>query len=554
MIFRLFFSLIIMSVSFQLIADVTNNNESEPSSSSVNISSWEHLETLVAAINATRRQLVEKRNELKEIDDELTREQIREEIKQISLDQQSLKTALEMLSTGAADLSLFGIKTDEEFDWREELQSVFEPILVELKRLSERPRKIERLRNDQAYFQQRLDVAQPALENITRYRKEAPTATLKEAFAALEDRWRKRRDDLQNRLNLIEFELQEILSPAKSSRNDPVEVLKNLLGGRVLNLLIATLVMIAVYVVLRLLARLYQRTVLRRFKRRPTFIARVGNLLFYLLTTLIVLLSGMAVFYIRGDWVLLGLLLIVLAGAALAVQKSLPRFLTEAKLILNLGPVREGEKIIYNGLPWHVKTLSFYATLYNPCLLGGSLQIPVKELVTYCSRRFHEEEPWFPSRTGEWVLLNDNTYGEIVVQTPEYVQLKELDALKTYDILSYIAQNPRNLSANGFTLLINFGLDYQHQKEITGEIRQKMEADLIDGLSAAGISDLVKLFKVEFEKAGASSLDLVAIATFNGEAANQYLGLPRLFQRLAVDTCNKHHWSIPFNQISVHMV
>ena len=62
--------------------------------------------------------------------------------------------------------------------------------------------------------------------------------------------------------------------------------------------------------------------------------------MFYILTAVLVLLSVMAVFYVRGDWLLLGLLIILLVGAAWALQKSLPGYLMEAKLMLNLGSVR----------------------------------------------------------------------------------------------------------------------------------------------------------------------------------------------------------------------
>jgi len=546
--------LILILIFICYLPGIYASDQAENNSGTLSLDSWEHLNALVAAINSTRIELDEKRAELRNSVDETERKQLSEELERISQDQKSLQTALEMLATGAADLTLFGVKTEEKFDWREELQSVFEPILVELRRLSERPRKIERLRNDQIYYQDRLNVAEPALKSVSDYLKNAPTSELQQEFSRLEERWRKRRDDLKNRLALVEFELQETLSPSKANKQDPKEVLKNILGGRVLNLLMAATVMAIVYILLRIIARFYQRMVMQKKGRTPSVFARIGNLLFYALTTLVVLLSGISVLYIRGDWVLLGLLFIVLAGVALALQKSLPNYMTEAKLILNLGAVREGEKIIYNQLPWQVQTLNFYAILHNPLLIGGTLKIPVREFVNYTSRKFEAEEPWFPSRKGDWVLLNNKSYGEVVTQTPEYVVIKDLHATKTYTVNDYLMQNPKNLSLEGFTLLITFGLDYQHQKEITSSIREQLEADLINGLRKAGLFKKVKEFQVVFEKAGTSSLDFVIDAYFDGEAANQYLEIPRLLQQLAVESCNKHAWVIPFEQLSVHMI
>jgi len=538
----------------QSIADAGQSGDAAPTTSA-NIEEnahWQQLQTLVSTINNTREQLAEVRAEIRKSSDERERNRLEAEEDQLSLDLESLQTAWEMLATGGADLQLFGVKTEKAFDWRDELQSVFEPILVELKRLTERPRKIERLRTDKAYYQQRLDTAEQALRSIKSYDDNAPTPQLKQAFASLEERWSRRRDDLKNHRDIVDFELQETLTPSNIQQRDPVAALKELLSGRVLNLLLAVLVMAVVYLILRLLTRSYNRYLMQQARRRHAFAARVGNLLFYLFTSLAVLFSGIAVLYVRGDWLLLGLVILILAGAAIVAQRTLPRFLMEAKLILNLGPVREGERIIFNTLPWKVSTLSFYATLSNPLLQGGALLIPVRELVNHVSRRYEENEPWFPTRIGDYVILADSTYGKILTQTPETVQLLVLGSVKSYAVGAFLEQNPRNLSQLGFTLAISFGLDYQHQAQITGSIREQMERELIAGLQKAGMAHYLDQLGVEFDQASASSLDLAIIAKFKGEAAEHYFKLKRLLQRLAVDACNKSNWTIPFTQITVH--
>lgn len=516
------------------------------------LESWQHFKILVNTISTMRDNLEVLQKELEETPSEIEQERLRTEIRQINQDLQSLNTALEMLATGGADLSLFGVKVDEPFDLREELQSIFEPIVVELRRLSERPRKIERLRSDQLYYEQRLEVASEALDNLRSYRKNAPSEALRKALQRLEDRWQRRKDDLQNRVNLVKFELDQLLSPDKSSQKDTWESLKNLFGGRLLNLAMGILVMIITYAFLNLLAKLYRRFIMRDATRRKAFIARVGSLAFYVTTTLIVLISGMAVFYVRGDWVLLGLFLIILAGAAWAIQKSLPRFLTEAKLILNLGPVREGERIIFNDLPWQVTSLNFQASLSNPLLQGGRLQIPIRELVSYNSRRFDKEEPWFPSRKGDWVTLSDGTYGQVKKQSPEMVELMVFDGCKTYPVQQYLNSNPYNLSHQGFTLYVEFGVDYQHQADSTTVIPELLANDLKSGLEQLPVGNHFRSFNLSFSKADSSSLNYVAIVGFDGKAAEYFLQIPRDIQRLAVDSCNRHGWVIPFTQITVH--
>ena len=514
--------------------------------------SWQHLETLVNTINSTRDQLAALRKEYRTSEDETERARLGVEVEQLAADMASLQMAWEMMATGGADLNLFGVKTETAFNWRDELQSVFEPILLELKKLTERPRKIERLRTEQGYYQQRLDVAEAALASVIDNRQNAPSSHLQNAFVGLEDRWRKRRDNLKNRLSLINFELQEMFAPAKGPQRDPVEVLKELLSGRVLNLFIAVVVMGLVYLLLRMLNLLYTKVIMRKAKRRRAFLVRLGSLLFYLFTTVLVLFSGMVVLYLLGDWLLLGLIIIVLVGAAWAIQRSLPHYLMEAKLILNLGSVREGERVIYRDLPWRVKSLNFYTTLVNPRLQGGTLRVPARELVDYNSRYYEADEPWFPTRVGDFVTLDDGRYGHVVAQTPENVQLKVLGALKVYPTTIFLDQNPRNLSLQGFTLLMTFGLDYQHQEQVTTTIRETLEQDLIEGFSHTGMEQHKTQLSVQFKEAGASSLDLVIIASFDGDAADKYFTIQRELQRLAVDACNRHGWVIPFNQITVH--
>jgi hypothetical protein len=512
---------------------------------------WQHLDALVETINRKRHELTAHQRELADTQDPAGRERLETEIDQISADLDSLQTAWEMLATGGANLNIFGVKVDKAFNWREELQSVFEPLLSEMKRLTERPRRIEQLRQDQNFYQRRLDVAKEAVASIEGFRQEAPTAALKKAFATTEDRWRERRDDLANSVHLIELELQQMLSGNGQSQFRSLDALKELLTGRVLNLLLAIAVMVLVYLLLRGAAQLYNRRVIRTARRRGIMM-RLGNLLFFLFTTLLVLLAGMTVLYMRGDWVLLGLFIIILIGAAWALQRSLPRFVEEAKLMLNLGAVREGERLIYRELPWRVKSLGFYCTLVNPLLDGGTLLLPLRDLVGFNSREYVDDEPWFPTQNGDYVVLDNGSYGQVMRQTPEVVQLRVLGAIKTWRASAFIDQNPRNLSQQGFTLVLTFGLDYQHQPDITTTVRETLEQELQTAIEESDMVASLTSLAVEFSQAGASSLDLAVITSFNGDAADRYFPLQRLLQRLAVEACNRHGWVIPFNQITVH--
>ena len=516
---------------------------------------WRNFGNLITTMEHVQQDLSEARHALTTAQVESERKQAEAEVERLSNELSSLQLAWEMWATGGVDLQLFAPSTQQEqkkFDWREELQSVFEPILVEMRRLTERPRKIERLRSDLAFLQQRLAAAEAALKSVSNYHIKAPTPDLVSAFANLEERWKKRRDDLQTRLDLVNFEYQELMEPKSDQEEKAIEALKQLFTGRLLNLLLAVTAAAVVYGLFWKLNQLYVHYLMHR-GRNPRFLTRVVHLTLVLIASLLALLAGMSVLYIQGDWILLGLFIIILVGLALVLQRALPSYIYEARLMLNIGPVREGERVIYRGLPWRVQTLRMQATLVNPLLSGGVLRLPLRELTPLISRVANEREPWFPTRENDYVLLSDDTYGQVILQTPETVQLRVATAIKSFVTQSFMDQSPKNLSLEGFSVILRFGLDYQHQADVTGAIRDTLERELAEGLQREPQGKYLQDLVVEFAEAGASSLDFIAFANFTPEAAESYLHLRHLLQRIAVDTCNRHGWVIPFNQMTVHL-
>ncbi len=517
---------------------------------------WRNFGNLITTMEHVQADLGEARKALAAAQFDNERKQAEAEAERLSNELSSLQMAWEMWATGGVDLQLFatnGVQQEQKkFDWREELQSVFEPILMEMRRLTDRPRKMERLRSDQSYYQQRLTAANAALMSVRGYHLKAPVPELKKAFANLEERWQKRHDDLQTRLDLIAFELQELMTPTSNQEAKAIETLKQLFTGRLLNLLLAVLAAAVVYGLFWKLNQLYSRAVLRR-GRNPQLATRMVHLALVIFASLLALLAGMGVLYAQGDWILLGLLIILIIGLALVLQRSLPSYLTEARLMLNIGPVREGERVIYQGLPWRVQSLRLQATLINPLLSGGVLRLPLRELTPLISRVANEREPWFPSREDDYLILNDDTYGQVILQTPETVQLRIATAIKSFPTDAFLDLCPKNLSLEGFSVVLRFGVDYQHQADVTGAIRDTLEQELAAGLQQEPEGKYMQSLVVEFAEAGASSLDFIAFANFTPEAAATYMHLRRLLQRIAVDACNKHGWVIPFNQMTVHL-
>ena len=519
----------------------------------VHADTWRTFETLFNTIHQAEQDLNSMRSQMRAAKSDTERERIRVEIDLLESNIESLRLALELWATGGIDLQMFYPKKEQKFDWREEMQSAFEPIVVELKRLTDRPRKMERQRSEQSFYQQRLAATDVALKNIVALKNDAPSEQMRATFSTLESRWRTRQDEYKNQLALINLQMEELSTPNRPAKDRATDALQELLSGHFVNLLLAVLAAAVTYGVLRMANRLYTRMVTTRGRQRP-FLARVAQLSFALISVVLALLAGMAVLYTRGDWILLGLLIIVLMGAALTLQRTLPGFIKEARVLLNLGPAREGERVIYNGLAWNIKALNMYSTLVNPALRGGTIKLPVSVLTTLISRQSDESEPWFPTRENDFVVLNDDSYGQVLMQTPEAVQMLIAGAPRTIPVGAFLDKHPQNLSLNGFSVSIKLGIDYRHQSTATADARKKLEDFIASQLkNSPHVAHLKNCF-VEFDEAATSSLNFLVGASFTGAAADAYLHLRRLLQSLAVDACNANDWTMPFNQMTVHLM
>ena len=148
--------------------------------------------------------------------------------------------------------------------------------------------------------------------------------------------------------------------------------------------------------------------------------------------------------------------------------------------------------------------------------------------------------------------MGDGIRGKVLSLSHEMVELVQRGgAHKYYQTGDFLALSPLNLSMN-FRLKVVFGLGYDFQKEVVITIPSTMESFVGEKIQEEGYGDGLLNLKIEFQSAGASSLDLVVIADFKGEMAPLYNRLNRAIQRWCVDACNRYGWDIPFPQLTIH--
>ncbi len=497
------------------------------------------------------RQLQARKAELKKAATPDLKDEISADISRLQESIGALEKNFEKISTGI-DLDRFDTVKEPEFDWKREILDLLSPIIQQLKSMTDRPRQLEKLRSELAYYQSRMPIAKTAVANIQNLISQTEDAQLKAQLNKLKEKWLKRSDQINNQLTVVQYQLEQKSREKKSFWETGQMLVQSFFKSRGRNFILATASFVLTWILFRLAYRLIVRIRPQRRIEHPPIYTRLFDIGYRLLTVIGAVMAFLFVLYIAGDWVLLSLFIIFLLGFAWAAKQNVPRFWQEIRLMINLGPVRENERIVHDGIPWRVVSLNFYSQLENPLLKGGRLRIPLNEFVDKTSRPFGPDEPWFPCREKDWVILSDNTRGQVMTQTPESVQLLLYGgSVKTYSTGDFLSQNPTNISS-GFSLKSTFGIDYKHQAQCTQEIPEQLKQMLQRELVKAGYGDNLNAVNAEFSQASASSLDIDIIAVFSGNAAKDYVALTRALQRIAVDACNRYGWEIPFAQVTVH--
>lgn len=509
------------------------------------------LRVLTESMRTLEAERASQRELLKKATAEEQKKEITAEIERISVKIKELKTAFTTTATGI-NPDENQAQNDTPLSLSEELRNIFQPAIRELREVTAQPREIENLKTQVVQWTSKLALAKSAVSQLDTLLKESKTDELTKELTSARKAWEKRLTEAETSLANNAVQLEERKRNAPSVVSLLASMLSHFWRNRGLSLLLSVVALAITLVVLRRTYREFRKVSPIHKKYHDTLTARLVDVFANLFITLASVFAMVLTLYIRNDWLLLTAVSILFIGLAWASRTALPPYFEQIRLILNLGTVREGERIIYNGLPWRVDSLHFFCVLHNPDLNGATLRLPAKTLLSSYSRPSMPKEPWFPTRIDDWVILDDGVMGKVVQQTPEQVVLVKLGgSYKTYPTLTYLAKNPENISPQ-FSVSTTFGLDYQYQSIATTDIPDIMQKKIYQGMVEEFGKDLVRSVNVEFASASASSLDFRITASVSGELAPQYNVIQRMLQRGAVDAANENHWVIPFPQLTVH--
>jgi hypothetical protein len=510
----------------------------------------ENLASIQKSIELKRSVVRELKAQLEPLADLSERLEVEQKIERVKTEISSLQEAFAHIALGGINLSSLTDQPEQKINWQDEIEQVSRPLLSTLKELTAKPREIDSLRRDIERREDQLKIIEKALDSIRLFKSQALPPMAATPINQLQVDWEQRRDDAQRSLEITRFKLTSLKTEGTTWYITAREAIDEFLRGRGLTLFLATMVSLAIWLILKGLIAAYWRWLYRT--RRDVGITR-APLVYYsyrLATAVIIIFAVLMVFYARGDVLLLTLALIALAGAALTLRQTLPRYAAELRLLLGIGPVREEERLVLDGIPYFVESLSVYSVLRNPAL-EGLVRLPLHAMNALASRPAGKE-PWFPCQPEDYIVLANGGFGKVLRQTIELVTVAVLDSVVQIRTQDFLGQSIRNLSREGFGIASVFGIDYRHQAICLDTVPDRFREAIIARFAQVGLKDDIEDILVEFNEAGTSSLDYRIYIVLNGRAANAFFRAQRLVQQACVDTCNQEGWVIPFTQITVH--
>jgi len=510
----------------------------------------DNLATIQESIQARQLQLRQLREKLKKPEDTSEIQEIEQKIVRVKLDINGLQSSFEQVVLGGINRSVLNEQAEQQINWQDEIEQISRPLLSTLKELTAKPRQIDSLSRDIERLREQSKVIDKSLESIYSLKNQTLPAIAVSPVDQLLLEWQQRKEDTQRKLSISQLKLDSLITEGETWQDSTGELVSAFFHGRGLTLLLAIIIGLFIWMVSKGLIHLYWRWLYQT--RHDIGITR-APLLYYsyrLTTATIIVFAILMVFYIRGDVLLLTLSLIALAGGALTLRQTLPRYAAEIRLLLGVGPVREDERILIEGVPFKVDSLSIFTILRNP-LLEGFIRMPLHEMNELISRPARKET-WFPCQPGDYVLLANGSLARVIRQTIELVEVAVVDSIMQIRAQEFIEQGVRNLTREGFGIACTFGIDYQHQAVSLTMVPERLKSGIIDYFERAGLKHQIKELLLEFNSAGSSSLDYRIYLIMKGEAASAYYRVQRMVQQACVETCNREGWIIPFTQVTLH--
>lgn len=551
------FGILFLSLAVQAAENHTNIENVSEKGADYNQSETKHID-VSARLNKLTDSLKKQRQDIRSLNTQLSKtvdDADREllEQKRILLRDRITRSqlALEQLVIGGIDTSIMADTAPEKVAWQDEIQEILLPVLASLRELTAKPRRIEALRSHINHQEERLETVNKVLLSINSYSEHKLEPDTQELIAVIAEDWQAQEIEINQNLDLARVQLNNVASEKIPWAESLVDIFDKFLRDRGITILFAAAAGTATWLLLGSIFSIYMRLLKNRHAKSSRTRLRLIQFIQRGITSALAIVAVVSVFYLRSDILLFTLSVILVIFLLISLRQTLPKYIREGRLLLNIGAVREGERVLIKDVPYEVKTINIHCVFYNP-KLRGIRRLPLSKLEGMESRPSLENESWFPTSNSDVVLLPNEQLAVVKSQTIDFVKLRLVGSTVTLATADFLAQGVRNLSCDGFGLPVLFGIDYKHQDIILKEVPSALRNGVISALTHANLYQSMQELSVELGEAAANSLNIRIFATFDGDVSSQYYSLRRLINRACVQVCNENSWVIPFTQITLH--
>jgi hypothetical protein len=495
---------------------------------------------------------------LKQIKDEERIKEIKASLETLKAQEKSLESIFNKMAFGGVNPNVLVNKApaSEDFKWQEELLVIVKPLFAEMRSLTEKPRERDRLNYENLELETKYKAISDGLKSLNAIPADQVSPETKKRMDVLRKQWTNYQQELLNQKNILALQLKE-LEDAEVPLEDRIKnALSSIFLGRGLILLMALLAGAGVVLIFgvgikRAIIHFEHKRKKQRKSRKVNTRLRFLWIIYNLAVYVSAILAFLSVIYVQGDMVLFGLAVLLIFFGIISLRNSAPQYVSELKIFLNLGAVREGERIMYRGIPWEVKRLSFYCTCVNPVLENGRIRISLSEIADLNSRPFNSEEEWFPTQVGDNIFLPDGNYAKVKRQTPEMVYLDSFFREIMIPTADFYSMKIQNVAA-GFYVSPTFGLDYSHTDLPISDVSAAFEAKVRERLNDIGVTQYLRSISVQVKRIiYGQAIEYAVVMEYEGECAGSYFRIERLTNHACLEVCQEKGWKLPRQQILV---
>ena len=469
---------------------------------------------------------------------------LEEEINLLRTRADTLYSDFIMLVTGVDRNKLFP-KREKQTNWNRDIQDIFAPLIVQLKQVTERPRQMEMLRSQIGFYEVLLPQIKSAVQRIEVLKKNVTQETTSKKILALETTWKEHEKEYVSKLGTARQQLFQLEKNKMSFLQVMEYLFEAVFKQRGTNMLYA----FGAFIITFLICYLFRLVIreLNPLNRSPKFMF-LGNLidvLLYVISFIIATTVMIAVLYVYGNWLVLGMITLILLGIIWAAKSTLPKFVEQIKLLIGFGSVRQGERITMDGIPYEVLSVGIYSYFENPLLQSATLRFPLKDLVNMRSHPCDRSEPWFPCKEGDYLLMDgpQPVWRKVVLQTPNAIKFEWFGMFETVQTASFLKRNIFNLSEGPFWVQFELELGYNHRRDVD-DICQKLRKITSTELKETPFAGLMLAPWIDFDDFGNSSLVFRYWVQMRKQAAKSYPAIQRTLKKIALKAANKYDFEI----------